>query len=670
VKMKTCILALELVGIAINVASSFQPVPFLPRHQFVPPIAQRGKPLHVQELTQLLAFDVGDAVVSAAAAVGAVIAASIVSREIAAASRKVSPVLQPNHKHFLPIPPKETPSLKLLDIIDVKEEVRTIAAPVVEDGPPTCVAKPVVLEPVVEQVVVEPERSIVGVPYVSDSLVDNVHDYLEAIDESEMLIVDPLVLNDYQMDPVLDNPLLYEGGYFEDEEEELFGVYERVAVDEEESMAEEEFGTFGIPKLEAKELATFPDVAAKDANDDILSGFDPNRPLGTSSESSQTFKRPVSYLETLAANTMSVEATPDPSYLDGLSKPNIQEEPPIDQDSIAGVPYVSDSLVDAVEDGLIIVDSEERLTVDPLALSRMNEGDSFVELYEKAEPIVAQYDNSPVPEETQIEFAVDGSEAVMLEAAAIVSDFVVDDATTAPVAVSDGFPVEDSMGKSDTVSISPDQGQLQVQSPIDKTNTNGIIRSTNVAGIVSLQEGDGLFDAQESIEDEIPRPQLQLTKSSSSQNPSLQRVQVMDPKLDAVRKQLQEKAINMTNALLQKSEQQSQVIQRTPRDFEEATEREQTEQNMSSQVTEQVLILEKEVDKKNKPLLNLEKGSGKQTSSAKTVISFDKGGVNQKIRKGGVLRSLRQKKVVIAVSAMAVVVARRVILSIISRGIL
>ncbi|KAI2504025.1 hypothetical protein MHU86_10458 [Fragilaria crotonensis] len=666
--MKTCILALELFGIAINAASSFQPVHVLPRHHFVPPVAQRGRPLHVHELTQLLAFDFGDGVVSAAATVGAVIAASIVSREIAAATRKDDPVLEPNNKHFLPVPPKETPSFKLLDVIDVKEEVRTITAPIVEEEAPMPSAEVTVLEPVIEQVVVEPERSIVGVPYVSDSLIDNVHDYLEAVDETEGLIVDPLVLNDYEMDPVLDNPLLYEGGYYEDEEEELFGVYERVAIDEKDTIEEEEeFGTFGVP---VNEFTTFTDVAFEDANDEIFSTFDPNRPLGTSSETSQKVKRPISYLETLAANTMSVDATPDPTYLEGLSKPNVREEPPIDQDSIAGVPYVSDSLVDAVEDGLIIVDSEERLTVDPLALSRMNEGDSFVELYEKAEPIVAQYDNSPFPEEAQIQFEVDRSEADVPAVAAIVSGDVVGDATTAPGSVPGGFSVEDTVDKSEAVSVFPDQGQLQAQLPTDTkpNSTNGIMQSTKVADILSLQEGDGMVDAKEAVEGEIPRQQLKLSKSSPSQNPSLQRGQVKDPKMDAVRKHLQEKAINMTNALLQKSEQQSQVIQRTARDFEEATEREEI---MSSQVTEQVLILEKEVDKqKTKPLLNLEKGPGKPTSSNKTVFSLDKASVSQTTRKGGVLRILRQKKFVFAVAAMAVVVARRVILSIVGRGML
>ena len=68
-------------------------------------------------------------------------------------------------------------------------------------------------------------------------LVDNVYDFLVAVEESEALIVDPLVLDDYGNDPVLDNPLLYEGGYFEDEEEELFGVYERVELDEKEAIA-------------------------------------------------------------------------------------------------------------------------------------------------------------------------------------------------------------------------------------------------------------------------------------------------------------------------------------------------------------------------------------------------------------------------------------------------
>lgn len=124
----------------------------------------------------------------------------------------------------------------------------------------------------------------------------------------------------------------------------------------------------------------------------------------------------------------------------------------------------------------------------------------------------------------------------------------------------------------------------------------------------------------------------------------------------------------MTNALLQKSEQQSQGTQTTPsRDFEQATEREQSK---SSEVAEQVLILEKEVDKQTKPLLNLEKGSGKQTSSSNTVLSLDKESGSQTTRKGGVLRIFRQKKVVLAVAAMAVVVARRVILSIVGRGML
>jgi hypothetical protein len=58
-----------------------------------------------------------------------------------------------------------------------------------------------------------------------------VQDELVVMDEEiEDLTVDPLVLDNVESVSILDNPLLYEGGYYEDEEEELFGVYERVEI--------------------------------------------------------------------------------------------------------------------------------------------------------------------------------------------------------------------------------------------------------------------------------------------------------------------------------------------------------------------------------------------------------------------------------------------------------
>ena len=637
--MKAYILVhiLALFGPAIDSASSFQPVPFLPRTQLGSVAPRRGRPLHLQELSQLLAIDFGDAVVSAAATVGALIAASIVSREIAAATRAEKATLEPSDRHLLPIPPKEMPSLKLMNLADVKEDVMTMATPDIGEVAPMPAVEVAEWEPVNEQADIDPDMSIVGVPYVADSLVDNVYDFLVAVDESEGLIVDPLVLDDYGKDPVLDNPLLYEGGYFEDEEEELFGVYERVEVDEKEVITEEEFGTYGVANVEVEEK---------------------NAPPDSFSESFQTIEieRPVPYLESLAANAMTSDDTPDPTYLEGLSNPDMQEEPLVDQDSIAGVPYVSDSLVDAVEDGLIIVDNEERLTVDPLALSRMNDGDSFVELYEKAETIVAQYDDDPVADDALAALEVDRKE---METPAI--------AITIPGSAVGSF-VEDIDQQSDTVTDSPDQGE-QVQLPTyEKPKyANGILRSTNVADIVSLQDTNNMFEDLGVRMNEIPQQQLKLSKSVPVQDPSLQRVQVVDPKLDAVRKHLKEQAINMTNALLQKSEQQPQVMQRTPTNFEEATEPEQFEQNYPSQVMEiGGPSLEKEVEKQTKPLLNLEKGSDKQTLSTTTVISLDKG----EVRKRGVLRILRQRKVAIAVGAMAVVVARRIVSTIIGRGML
>jgi hypothetical protein len=60
-----------------------------------------------------------------------------------------------------------------------------------------------------------------------------------------------------------------------------------------------------------------------------------------------------------------------PTYLDRLSDLKVEEPQqqqellPVGLDSIAGVPYVSDSLVDAVQDGLVAFEDDERLTVDP-----------------------------------------------------------------------------------------------------------------------------------------------------------------------------------------------------------------------------------------------------------------------------------------------------------------
>ena len=151
--MKTYILALAILGAAIDSASAVQPFPFLPRTQLVPVVARRGRPLRVQELTQLLAFDFGDAAVSAAVTVGAVIAASIVSREIAAATRTEKAAFEPSDRHLLPIPPKEMPLLHLMNVVDVKDNVMTIAAPDIGEVAPLPAAKATEMDPANEETV-------------------------------------------------------------------------------------------------------------------------------------------------------------------------------------------------------------------------------------------------------------------------------------------------------------------------------------------------------------------------------------------------------------------------------------------------------------------------------------------------------------------------------------
>jgi hypothetical protein len=97
-----------------------------------------------------------------------------------------------------------------------------------------------------------------------------------------------------------------------------------------------------------------------------------------------------------------------PTYLDRLSDLKVEEPQqqqellPVGLDSIAGVPYVSDSLVDAVQDGLVAFEDDERLTVDPLALSRMDDEESSVEIDDRGTTMMtAAQADIPFDEATQ-----------------------------------------------------------------------------------------------------------------------------------------------------------------------------------------------------------------------------------------------------------------------------
>ena len=662
-------------------------------HPFHP--QERGMPRsHTQELGMILNFDFGDAMASAAAVAGMAIAASIVTKELAAAKGTPGTMTElafqsnTNNSSFQPKPPKVTPPLKLMSRgVDVQPQQQQLPPVVVDDkiAPAVIVASSSTTTAQQEDALVVP-TSIVGIPYVSDSLVDNVQDELVVVEEEiERLIVDPLVLDDVESDTilpvdnvqdelvvmdeelerltvdpvvfddvesdsVLDNPLLYEGGYYEDEEEELFGVYERVEI---------------LDDPQEDQLLDAFETSQVDEKDEELSvgTLEGNRPIVVSYlDTLQRNEPPVPYLESLTSNSVvATDLQPVSTYLDGLSDLKVEEQQqrlPEALDSITGVPYVSDSLVDAVQDGLVAFEDEERVTVDPLALSRMDDEESLVEIDDRgATMMVTTQSDTPIDEATQ---DVEKFQSVLASTDDSEGGFV------------------DEVEAANTIS-----------------NNNDELQSTYI--VEPLQEADNMFKEQAVAQDEeAPRPQLKLSKSfPTPEQPPLPSppVPFVDPKLDAVRKHLQVKAINMTKALLKKTEQ---AVPAPPpsTDFEDATKQLDTEQGDRTETTKPVLSLEKEptVDKEikilvkeAKPLLNLEKGVEKTKSSnkkpllnlskdesstsTKPVLSLEKGSSsNNKGSQRGILGVLRKQKVPIAVATLAVVAVKRLVQAIIRRG--
>ena len=674
----------------------FQPVPFLPRNHAH---GQRGQPLNVfgPELT-LLSFDFGDAIVTAVGAAGLLVAASIITKEVAVVREQ--PLLKASNK-MLPSPPKEKPPLQLLNLVEVQKEQATavLEAPkivkkvseavVKEEAVPDL--KPV--EPIDEEEPLSPD-AITGVPYVSDSLVDVVEDELGIYEEENSLIVDPLVLDEDlvldeedeslvldeedERDAILDNPLLYEGGYFEEEQEALLGTYERRVVEE------ELVGTYEPVNVEKLE----PVVNYLDS----LVRVDEAEPTVSYLDSlSADAKAEPTYLEGLAASqSMSADAKAG-SYLEGLAVSQLYERIEEDEDSIVGVPYVSDSLVDAVQDGLEVIEDEGRLTVDPLALSRMEEDDCFVELYEKAENIVAQYEETEiavaeetqvvdkvmkeeeiveetetdVAEETQVvdkvmkeEEIVEEIETAVAEETQVVDEVMKEEEIVSPQVVDDIPAVADVVAASIDLE-KPSTAEPIVEEPLDEIAT----------GDRSVKEmADLLFSLQEPEEVQPPRPKLKLSKSPPKQEaPTMQEPLVpqrkpsRDPKLDEVIQQLQDEAIEKTKERLRKAEQPVEPIKQAPsKPVEEGTKR------TFSVEKERPVEPKAPVEEGTKRAFSVEKEE-KQKATKPAVKSLE---MKDKEKGPGVLGVLRERKLVIGVATVAVVVVRRVIVSILGRGML
>ena len=650
----------------------FQPVPFLPRNHAH---GQRGQPLNVfgPELT-LLSFDFGDAIVTAVGAAGLLVAASIITKEVAVVREQ--PLLKASNK-MLPSPPKEKPPLQLLNLVEVQKEQATavLEAPkivkkvseavVKEEAVPDL--KPV--EPIDEEEPLSPD-AITGVPYVSDSLVDVVEDELGIYEEENSLIVDPLVLDEDlvldeedeslvldeedERDAILDNPLLYEGGYFEEEQEALLGTYERRVVEE------ELVGTYEPVNVEKLE----PVVNYLDS----LVRVDEAEPTVSYLDSlSADAKAEPTYLEGLAASQSMAADAKAGSYLEGLAVSQLYERIEEDEDSIVGVPYVSDSLVDAVQDGLEVIEDEGRLTVDPLALSRMEEDDCFVELYEKAENIVAQYEETEiaVAEETQVvdkvmkeEEIVEQIETAVAEETQVVDEVMKEEEIVSPQVVDDIPAVADVVAASIDLE-KPSTAEPIVEEPLDEIAT----------GDRSVKEmADLLFSLQEPEEEQPPRPKLKLSKSPPKQEaPTMQEPLVpqrkpsRDPKLDEVIQQLQDEAIEKTKERLRKAEQPVEPIKQAPsKPVEEGTKR------TFSVEKERPVEPKAPVEEGTKRAFSVEKEE-KQKATKPAVKSLE---MKDKEKGPGVLGVLRERKLVIGVATVAVVVVRRVIVSILGRGML
>jgi hypothetical protein len=144
------------------------------------------------------------------------IAASIVTKEIAAA--KATPKTMTdlafqsnvNNSSFQPKPPQGYTTLDTYESVSVGVTARNSNNNFLESWWTTRLLLLLLLllaslRDIAQQeaVLVVPE-TIAGIPYVSDSLIDNVQDGLVVMEEeSERLIVDPLVLDDAESDIII-----------------------------------------------------------------------------------------------------------------------------------------------------------------------------------------------------------------------------------------------------------------------------------------------------------------------------------------------------------------------------------------------------------------------------------------------------------------------------------
>jgi hypothetical protein len=530
------------------------------------------------------------------------------------------------------------------------------------------------------------------------------------------VIEDEITLEPF--DPVLDNPILYEGGYYEDEEEELFGVYERPEVkekyrlnlenqddDQEMTLGEDQIPLTSDPmsssNAEPSEIASDPNTLAgiPYCSDALMDSVQEDLIVDDQSETFEVIVDPLildqpdeSTVEILEDNAIidttdnivvspvtdivappeqvgeeSVVSEPlellkmDESTLPITDDEIIQEEMTEemlsndDQDSIVGVPYVSDSLIDAVDNSLFVAyDERERLTVDPMALSRINDDDSFLDMYDKAKPIIDQYNTEPELSEEETDI--------------------------------DEFAMEMEVTSSDE--------------DTDDTKDMSIDDSGNLPSDLSITES--------TISE--PMQSTDVSQPTTMAIPPMPRMPIVDSKLEEVRKQLQEKAINMTKAFLLKGEEQKDVdpLQDNPPTEEENDKTieddltymdyKETKPSTSS-ISEQkpFLSLEKEpitpslsVKKdESKPILVLEKmtPNSKDNDDSSDVVpllrlekedvvlskttddnSNTKSNVpsTTKSKSGLFLRAVRGRKVIVLVTATALVLGRKVVVSLLN----
>ena len=220
------------------------------------------------------------------------------------------------------------------------------------------------------------------------------------------------------------------------------------------------------------------------------------------------------------------------------------------------------------------------------------------------------------------------------------------------------------------------------------------IRLENSGDITSLPKAaeEAEEQSQPSEQQAMPEPVLELSKSSMVNQPSY-----VDPKLDAVRKHIQQKAINMTKTLLEKAEVNSSAQTISPlTNFEEATRTEQAESISPWEEPNRTLLLddkeesktvwslEKASDTVGKPLLRLEKGVENKaiSSSPAPILSLEKETsvensktgsssiTKRRMKANTVLKSLGKNNKAAIVIVVGIFLARRILGSIFSRGMM